>query len=130
MYPYWQRRCDLDSEICSLMGRSDLTVFEDQPYSCLHIMLGDAEFTSALFPLNDSIRNDLRQMAYLLQHGTDADERQRIKEANEKMEQYGEAQKEEASADWREFGVWEYEHRFLGREVKPMVIINGGKHDG
>lgn len=124
MYPYWRRREDLDGEICSLMGRSDLTVFEDAPHSCLHIMLGDAEFTSALFPLDDSIRDGLRQAAYLLQNGTDADERQRIKDANEKREKYKESQVEEYKADQRKYAVWEYEHRFLGREVKPMVVLN------
>jgi hypothetical protein len=106
------------------MGRSDLTVFEDAPHACIHVMLGDSEFTSALFPLDDSIRDSLRQAAYLLQNGTDADERQRIKEANEKREKYEESQVEEYKADQRKFGVWEYEHRFLGREVKPMVVLN------
>jgi len=127
MYPYWQRRCDLDGEICSIMGRSDLTVYEDPPHSCIHIMIGDYEFTSALFPLNDSVRNDLRQMAYLLQHGTDADERQRIKEANEKMEQYGEAQKEEAKSDWRNEAEFEYKNRFISPANTPMVVLDGGK---
>jgi hypothetical protein len=84
-------------------------------------MLGEMEFTSALFPLNDYVRNDLRQMAHLLQHGTDADERQRIKEANEKMEQYGEAQKEEAKADWRNEAEFEYKNRFIGPANTPMV---------
>jgi hypothetical protein len=90
-------------------------------------MLGDQEFTSALFPLDDSTRDGLRQAAFLLQNGTDADERQRIKEANEKMEQYGEAQKEEAKADWRDEAEFEYKNRFIGPANTPMVVLDGGK---
>jgi hypothetical protein len=93
-------------------------------------MIGESEFTSALFPLDDSIRNDLRQQAFLLQNGTNEDEVARIRDANEKLQQYDELQKEEAGASFREMGVWEYEHRFLGREVKPMIVMDGGKHDG
>jgi len=123
MYPHWRRREDLDGEICSIMGRSDLAVYEDSPHSCIHIMIGDYEFTSALFPLDDAIRNDLRQQAFLLQNGTNEDEVERIRDANEKREKYGEAQLEEARAGVREMGTWEYEHRFLGREVKPMIVM-------
>jgi hypothetical protein len=129
MYPYWRRREDLDGEICSIMGRSDLAVYEDSPHSCIHIMMGDYEFTSALFPLDDSIRNDLRQQAFLLQNGTNEDEVARIRDANKKLQQYDELQRGEALASNREFGVWEYEHRFLGREVKPMIIVPGGRDD-
>jgi len=127
MYPHWRRREDLDGEICSIMGRSDLIVFEDAPHSCIHIMIGDYEFTSALFPLDDAIRNDLRQQAFLLQNGTNEDEVERIRDANEKREKYGEAQLEEAKAGVREKGTWEYKHRFLGKEITPMIVLDGGE---
>lgn len=127
MMPWWERAEWLDGEIQSIMGSSEFTVYADSPHSCIHIMRGDAEFTSALFPLNDAIRDDLRQAAYLLHNGLDADERQRVKEANEKVEAYGEKQKEEAKEDWRDESVWEYEHRFEGRQVTPMVIMPGSE---
>ena len=125
IYPYWQRRSDLDAEIQSLMSNSELTVYLDSPHNCLHIMRGDEEFTSILYPLNDQLRDELRQQAYLLHNGMTNDEIQRIKEANKKVEQYNKMQLEEAKVNNHNFGVWEYEHRFLGREVKPMIIVPG-----
>ena len=123
IHPYWQRRPDLDAEVQSLMAISELAVYFDEPHGCIHVMRGDEEFTSALFPFDDAIRGQLRKQAYLLHNGLDADERQRVKEANEKVDQYNETQREEAKAQTHNFGVWEYEHRFMGREVTPMVIV-------
>jgi hypothetical protein len=127
MMPYWKRAEELDAEIQSIMGSSEFIVYLDEPHSCVHIFRDGYEFTSALFPFDDAIRNDLRQAAYLLHNGLDADERQRVADANEKVEAYGERQKEEAKADWRDESVWEYEHRFEGRQVTPMVVLDGGK---
>jgi hypothetical protein len=90
-------------------------------------MRDSTEFTSALFPFDDQIREDLRRAAFLLHNGLDADERQRIADANEKVEAYGEKQKEEAKADVHEFGVWEYQHRFEGKQVAPMIIVSENK---
>ena len=127
MKEYWRRREDLDSEIQSLMGTSELIVFDDIPHGCLHILRGTEEFTSCLYPLNDSIREQLRQAAYLLHNGLDADERQRIKEANEKVEQYNQLQLEEVEFENRKFGVWEYKHRFESPQNTPMVIVPENK---
>ena len=127
MYPGWERAEHLDSEIQSLMERSDLSVYIDRIHNCIHVMLGDAyEFTSAPFPLNDEIRSELRQQAYLLHNGIDEEERRRIKEANERRDQANENLRQDAKADWRDFATWECEHRFFGRDVTPMVIMPGG----
>jgi hypothetical protein len=127
MQPYWKRAEWLDGEIQSLMQTSELTVYLDEPHNCIHIMRGNCEFHSALFPLNDSIREDLRQAAYLLHNALDGEERQRIKEANEKMEAYGERQQEEVKADVRDFGVWTYKHLFENPQNTPMIIMDGDK---
>ncbi len=92
IHPYWVRCEELDAEIQSLMATSELTVWLDEPHSCLHIMHGDDEFVSTLYPLNDQLRDELRQQAYLLHNGLDEAERQRVKEANEKVEQYNQMQ--------------------------------------
>lgn len=126
MYPGWERAEYLDSEIQSLMERSDLSVYMDAPHGCIHIMLAGSEFTSARFPLDDEIRNELRSQAYLLHNGLDEEERRRVKEANERADQANEYLQEEAKADWRDFATWECEHRFFGRDVTPMVIVPGG----
>ena len=126
MQPYWKRAEWLDAEIQSLMQTSDLTAWLDEPNGCVHIMRGDYEFHSALFPFNDAIRDDLRKAAFILQNGMDADERQQIKEANEKREAYGEALEEESKQDWRDESVWEYEHRFMDRQITPMIVVPGG----
>jgi len=125
MYPYWQRAENLDAEICAIMERSDLTVWHDSLHSCIHIMLGGSEFTSAMFPLNDQIRNELRQAAFLLHNGMNEDEMRRVSEANEKVEQYANMQEEEAKADWRQESEWTYKHWFEGSQSKPMVIVGG-----
>jgi uncharacterized protein YicC (UPF0701 family) len=123
IYPYWVHRPDLDDEIRAVMGMSELSVFYDEPHNCIHVMRGDEEFTSALYPLNDAIRNDLRQQAYLLHNALDADERQKVKEANEKMDAYSDSVKAEAEADLHDFNVWEYRRRFEGLDVTPMIIV-------
>ena len=123
MTEYWRRREDLDAEVQSIMGSSEFIVYDDTPHSCIHICRGDQEFTSAPFPLDDEIRNDLRQQVYLLHNGLDADERKRVAEANEKRDAYSENIREEAKDDWRKESVWDYEHQFLGREVTPMFIV-------
>jgi hypothetical protein len=119
---WWRRRDDLDAEVQQLMGSSELTVYDDEPHSCIHIMRGDEEFTSAIYPFDDSVRDDLRQQAFLLHNGLDEAERLRIVEAN-KMRAAADANTvEEAKADWREYGVWEYKNRFQSPQVTPMVI--------
>ncbi len=127
MMPWWVRREDLDGEICSIMETSDLEVYHDGPHNCLHIMRGGAEFTSCLYPLDDQIRDELRHAAFLLHNGIDEEERQRIKDANEKMEAYGESVKEEAKDDWRDEALFEYKNRFIGPANTPMVIVPGGE---
>lgn len=130
IYPWCVRRTDLDGEICSLISRSDIEVYDDDKNGCLHIFIGGTEFTSCFYPLNDQVREELRRAAFLLHNGIDADERQRIADANAKRDAYGETQKEEAKNDWRDESVWEYKHRFLDKQVTPMVVLDGGKHDG
>jgi len=127
MYPWWGRAEWLDSEIQSLMGSSEFEVWMDNLHNCIHIMRGGSEFTSAPFPMNEQDRDELRKAAYLLHNGLDADERQRIKEANEMVDQYNRLQKEESDAEVIDFGVWEYKNRFTGPQNKPMVIVPGGK---
>jgi hypothetical protein len=125
--PWWERRIDLDAEVQSLMGNSELTIFHDAPHSCIHIMLGDQEFSSAMFPLDDAIRSDLRQQAYLLNNGINEDEVKRIAEANEKLEAYNKQVKAEADNEVQNFGEWEYRHRFEGLDVTPMFVVPGRK---
>jgi hypothetical protein len=125
--PWWGRCEEMDGEIQSLMGTSELTVWMDSLHNCIHIMQGDYEFTSVEFPLNDNDRDDLRQQAYLLHNGLDEAERQRITDANEKREAYGEQLKAEADAEVQDFGVWEYKNRFMGPQNTPMFIVPEGK---
>jgi hypothetical protein len=125
MTNYWERAEWLDPEVQSLMSNSELTVFYDEPHSCIHIMRGDEEFSSALYPMDDSVRNELRQQAYLLNNGMNEDEVRRIAEANEKREAYGEKLKKEADAEFMDFGVFEYKNRFISPQVTPMVISPG-----
>lgn len=123
MMEYWRRREDLDAEVQSIMGSSEFTVYDDEPHGCVHIFRGGAEFTSALYPFNDEIRQQLREQAYILHNGMDDDLRREVKDINEKREAYSENLHEEASADWRNESVWQYEHDFLGRTVTPMFIM-------
>jgi hypothetical protein len=125
MKEWWRRREDLDAEVQSLMGSSEFTVYLDEPNSCVHIMRDGEEFTSALYPFDDAIRDNLRQQAYLLNNGLDADERQKVKEANEKVEQYNKMQLEEAKVENHNFGVWEYKNRFISPQNTPMFIVPG-----
>lgn len=121
--PWWGRCEEMDAEIQSLMGTSELTVWMDSLHSCLHILRGEDEFTSVMFPLDDYGRNELRQQAFLLHNGLDESERQRIRDANEKREAYGEQVKAEANAEVRDLGVWEYKNRFIGSQNTPMIVV-------
>jgi hypothetical protein len=121
--PFWGRAPEFDSEIQSIMQTSELEVYVDPVHNCLHIMRGSEEFTSCLFPLNDQIREELRQGAYLLHNGMDGDERQRITDANEKREAYEEQLKAEANAAVQDFGTFEYKNRFIAPQVTPMFIV-------
>jgi hypothetical protein len=69
----------------------------------------------------------LRQQAFLLHNGINEDEVRRIKDANEKVDAYNQIQIEEAKQDWRDESIWEYQHRFDGKTVTPMVIVPGSK---
>jgi len=130
MNEYWDRRPDLDAEIQSVMGTSELEVYLDPPHSCIHIMRGGMEFTSALWPMDDSIREDLRQQSFLLHNGINEDEVRRVAEANARVDQYNEMQREEAKDDWRKESIWDYEHMVLDKGLKPFIIVPGGQNDG
>ncbi len=127
MMPWWERAEWLDGEIQSILNSSEFTVYMDAPHNCIHIMRSDGEFTSVLFPLNDDSRDHLRQQAFLLHNGINEDEVRRIKDANEKVDAYNQIQIEEAKQDWRDESIWEYQHRFDGKTVTPMVIVPGSK---
>jgi hypothetical protein len=128
IYPWWGRREDLDGEIQSLMGTSELTVWMDSVHNCLHVMRGDEEFTSVMYPLDDRLRDELRQQAYILHNGEVESEIQRIKEANEKREAYGENVMEEAKRDWRDEATYRVNKDLFGQG--PISVISPGvPHD-
>lgn len=123
--PWWVRRPDLDEQVRSIMGNSELTVYLDEPHSCLHIMQSDYEFTSIMYPLNDYLRNELRQQAYILHNGQVDDEIRRVREINEKAGKDSENVTADAKEDWREEAVFDYKNTFIGPQNKPTIIVPG-----
>jgi len=88
-------------------------------------MQSDYEFTSIMYPLNDYLRNELRQQAYILHNGQVDDEIRRVREINEKAGKDSENVTADAKEDWREEAVFDYKNTFIGPQNKPTIIVPG-----
>ncbi len=93
MFPWWQEDLQLSAEICSLLGRSDLRAYYDMPHYCIHIMLGNTEWSSVLMPWNEDAKEKLRQRAWIMHNDQSANEMRKVKETNEKL--FADSEKEQ-----------------------------------
>jgi hypothetical protein len=85
MYPWWQEEPQISAEVCQIMGRGDFRVYADTPHQCLHVMLGNEEWTSVPYPWGEAARETLRRRAWISHNGQSKAEALKQKEDYDRM---------------------------------------------
>lgn len=85
IFAWWQEDRQLTSEVRSMLNRNDLTVYDDSPHRCYHIMIGHEEWSSVEYPWGEAARESLRRRAWVCHNDQHQEEAHRQKEEYDEM---------------------------------------------
>jgi hypothetical protein len=76
-----------------MLNRGDLTVYDDEPHACYHVMMGHEEWSSVPYPWGEAARDDLRRRAWVCHN--DQHEAEALKQKTEYDEMMAGSERDE-----------------------------------